>query len=320
MTASTHPSSARPVMTVRGPLPYERLGIADAHNHLWIESVPGTPPGMPVLNQFDPILKEMVAYRENGGETLLDCQPEGCGRDGNQLLALSKASRVNLVACTGFHRRKYYPQDHWLWHATSQKISDFISAELQQGLLETLEAPLPVRAGFIKIALESTWADCFQAGLEGAASAAIKSKALLEIHTEKGALAEKASIYFMDLGLSPDQLVLCHMDKRPEVGLHKELARMGVLLEYDTFYRLKYNPSVNLWPLIEQMTNAGLSDRVALATDMAEAELYHFIGGGAGLASLPGEIQDQLITKGFPETARKQMLGGNIARRLAGIH
>lgn len=29
---------------------------------------------------------------------------------------------------------------------------------------------------------------------------------------------------------------------------------------------------------------------LALATDMAEAELYHFIGGGAGLASLPGEI------------------------------
>ena len=68
------------------------------------------------------------------------------------------------------------------------------------------------------------------------------------------------------------------------------------------------------------MVSAGFSDRVALATDMAEAELYHHIGGGAGLASLPGEIQDQLIEKGFPETARKQMLGGNIARRLAGIN
>ena len=73
-------------------------------------------------------------------------------------------------------------------------------------------------------------------------------------------------------------------------------------------------------PLIEQMTGAGFSDSVALATDMAEAELYHFIGGGAGLASLPGEIQDQLHEKGIPEAARKQMLGGNIARRLAGIN
>ena len=320
MTVSAHLSSARPVMTVQGPLPYEGLGITDAHNHMWIEPVPGAAAGSPILNQFNLILKELVAYREKGGGSLLDCQPEGCGRDGNQLLALSKASGVNLVACTGFHRKKYYPQDHWLWRATAQKICDFLGSELEQGLLETLETPAPVRAGFIKIALEPSWADCLQAGLEGAASAALKTNALLEIHTEKGALAEKACIYFMDLGLLPDQLVLCHMDKRPDASLHKELARLGVLLEYDTFYRPKYNPSANLWTLIDDMAGAGFSDRVALATDMAEAALYHFFGGGPGLASLPSEIQAQLIKKEIPETARKQMLGGNITRRLAGIH
>lgn len=313
-------SVARPVMTVQGPLAYERLGITDVHNHLWIDRVMGAQPGAPVLDQFDLILKELVEYHDKGGETLLDCQPQGCGRDGNQLLALSKASGVNLIACTGFHRKKYYPQDHWLWEAPAQKISEFLSAELEHALLETLATPAPIQAGFIKIALESSWADCFQAGLEGAASAAFQTRALIQIHTEKGALAEKACVYFMDLGLSADQLVLCHMDKRPDDGLHKELARLGVLLEYDTFYRPKYDPSEKLWPLIEKMVAAGFADRVALATDMAEPELYHFLGGGAGLASLPGEIQAQLTQKEIPEPARRQMLGGNIARRLAGIH
>jgi phosphotriesterase-related protein len=287
---------------------------------MWIEPVPGAGPGGFVLNQFDPILKELIEYREKGGGTLLDCQPEGCGRDGNQLLALSKESKVNLLACTGFHRKKYYAQNHWLWGVNAEKVCDFLCSELEQGLIETLKTPSPVKAGFIKIALESSWADCPRAALEGAAFAAFKSKMLIEIHTEKGALAEKACVYFTDQGVLPNQLVLCHMDKRPDVGLHKELARLGVLLEYDTFYRPKYNPTTNLWPLMDQMVSAGLSDRIALATDMAEAELYHFIGGGAGLASLPGEIQNQLIEKGFPENARKQMLGGNIARRLAGIN
>ena len=309
-----------PVMTVQGPLSYDQLGITDAHNHLWIEPVPGADPGSPVLNQFDLILKELIEYREKGGETLLDCQPAGCGRDGNKLVALSKSSKVNLIACTGFHRKKYYHQDFWLWKANAQEICEFLYCELEQGLSETLNTPAPVRAGFIKIALEATWADCPHPAMEGAAYAALKSKALIEIHTEKGALAEKACIYFMNLGLSPNQLVLCHMDKRPHISLQKELARLGVLLEYDTFYRPKYDPSANLWPLIEQMVNAGYSDHVALATDMAEAELYHFIGGGAGLASLPGEIQNQLNEKGIPEAAQTQMLGGNIARRLAGIN
>ncbi len=207
-------SAARPVMTVQGPVPFESLGVADAHNHMWIDPIPGADPNAPILNQFDSILKELIEYREKGGGTLLDCQPGGCGRNGNQLLALSIASSVNIIACTGFHRKKYYSQDCWLWKADAEKICDFLCSELNQGLLETLETSSPVRAGFIKIALESAWADCTPAALEGAASAALKSKALMEIHTEKGALAEKACVYFTDVGLSPSQLVLCHMDKK----------------------------------------------------------------------------------------------------------
>jgi phosphotriesterase-related protein len=320
MSLSVQRSKPHPVITVQGSLPYEQLGITDAHNHLWIDPVPGADPSSPVLNQFDLILKELVEYRERGGGTLLDCQPAGCGRDGNKLFALSRASGVNLIACTGFHRKKYYSPNHWLWEADADDVADFLYCELEQGLFETLETQSPVRAGFIKIALEAAWADCPQAALEGAACAALKSGALMEIHTEKGALAEKACVYFLDLGLLPQQLVFCHMDKRPEIRLQKELARLGVLLEYDTFYRPKYNPAANLWPLIEQMVAAECSNSIALATDMAEAESYHFIGGGAGLASLPSEIQKQLEENGIPEAARKQMLGGNIARRLAGLN
>jgi predicted metal-dependent phosphotriesterase family hydrolase len=319
MTASPSITVPRPIMTVRGPVPYERLGITDAHNHVWIDLIPGADPQAPVLNQFDLILQELNEYRQSGGKTLLDCQPGACGRDGNTLQTLSKESQVNLIACTGFHRKKYYPENHWLWEKNAETVCDYLCSELEQGLNETLHTTSPVKAGFIKIALESVWTDCPQAAIEGAASAAFKTKALIEIHTERGALAEKACVYFSEMGLSPHQLVLCHMDKRPDISLHKELANLGVLLEYDTFYRPKYNPNSNLWPLIEQMVNAGHSNRIALATDMAEADHYHSIGGGSGLKSLPGEIQNNLKQKGFSEIARKQMLGGNIARRLAGI-
>jgi phosphotriesterase-related protein len=283
-----------------------------------ITPVQGSESGVPVLDQFNLILQELIEYRQKGGATILDCQPEGCGRDGTRLQILSKDSKVNLIACTGFHRKKYYPQDHWLWKADAHKIDALLCSELERGLVETLDTPFLVKAGFIKIVLESSWENCFHAGLEGSAAAALKTGALMEIHTEKGALVEKACLYFMDLGLSPDRLVFCHMDKRPDIGLHKELARVGVLLEYDTFYRPKYNPAEHLWPLIDQMVNSGFPDRVALATDMAEPGLYHFIGSGPGLASLPGEIQAKLKEMGFPEIVRHQLLGANIARQLGG--
>jgi predicted metal-dependent phosphotriesterase family hydrolase len=92
-----------------------------------------------------------------------------------------------------------------------------------------------------------------------------------------------------------------------------------VLLEYDTFYRPKYSPETNVWPLIEQMAAAGLSDRLVLATDMAETDQYLAAGRGPGLAGLPAKIKARLERMGIPEPAIQQMLGGNIARRLAGI-
>jgi len=306
-------------MTVLGPVDYTDLGTTDAHNHVWIDPIPGADPSGPVLDQYEAIRQELVEYRAAGGTSMLDCQPGGCGRNGNQLRKLSQDTNVHLIACTGFHRKKYYTTDYWLWSASSDKASEYFTGELDQSLIETREAEIPVRAGFIKIALEENWKDTPQAALEGAARAAVNSRSLLEIHTEKGRLAEKACVYFSDLGVLPHQLVLCHMDKRPDPCLHTELAHFGVLLEYDTFFRPKYNPAINLWPLISELVKAGCADRIALATDMAESAMYRTISGGPGLLSLPRAIRGQLHDFGYSDQTIQQMLGGNIARRLAGL-
>jgi len=295
------------------------MGITDAHNHVWIDPIMGVDPRAPVLNQFEMICAELASYRTAGGNSLLDCQPGGCGRNGNQLIRLSAASGVNIIACTGFHRKKYYPANHWLFTASPQKAAAYFIGELTGSLEETRNLPEPAQAGFIKLALEASWDESPRSALEGAAHAAHETGAMIEVHTEKGALAEKAVVFFEDHGVSPHRLVLCHMDKRPDFGLQSELARYGVLLEYDTFYRPKYSPETNLWPLICKLVEAGLAEQVALATDMAEAELYKLIGRGPGLASLPGEIKSRLSRLGIPPVAIQQMLGGNIARRLAGF-
>lgn len=313
------PGALRQVRTVLGEISYETLGITDAHNHLWIEPIPGAAPGALVLNQYREIQEEIKLYRAAGGESLLDCQPGGCGRNANKLAQLSRATGVNIIACTGFHRWKYYSPDHWLFTTNPERASEYFLRELTSALQETKDQPEPIQAGFIKIAFESGWSDSPQAALEGAAEAARQIGSLVQIHTEKGELAEKAVIYFEDHGVAPTQLVLCHIDKRPDFGLHGELAKFGALLEYDTFYRPKYEPESKLWTLINKMVDGGLSDHIALATDMAEAGMYATIGQGPGLASLPTEIKSKLIKMGISETSIHQMLGGNIARRLAGL-
>ena len=96
------------VQTVLGGISYEEMGITDTHNHVWIEPVQGADLASPVLNQFDLIRKELLAYKAAGGASILDCQPGRCGRNANHLAELSGLTGVNILACTGFHRRKYY--------------------------------------------------------------------------------------------------------------------------------------------------------------------------------------------------------------------
>ncbi len=54
--------------------------------------------------------------------------------------------------------------------------------------------------------------------------------------------------------------------------------------------------------------------------ELAEPKMYHSSGGGAGLASLLGEIRARLIEKDSHEAVQKRLLGGNIARRSAVLH
>jgi 5-phospho-D-xylono-1,4-lactonase len=319
MTASAPDPSILPpqITTVLGPVPAESIGLVDAHSHLWIDPVPGSAPGSPVLNRERAILAELSDFRALGGGAVVDCQPGGCGRNAVELMWLSRESGIHVIACTGFHRQRYYSPDFWLWSATAERAAGYFLDEIRVGLSETLKLPIPARAGILKIACEATLATTPAAALEGAAYAAVASDTALEIHTERGAAAEEILRYFLDRGVPAGRLVLCHVDKRPDLALHAELASAGALLEYDTFYRPQYRPEETAWPLIAAMLAAGYERSLALATDIAEAALWKHLGGGPGLPGLATLILPRLHSIGATPAQIELLLGKNILRSIA---
>ncbi len=304
------------LMTVTGPLRPSDAGTTDAHNHVWISPVAGAAGG-PVLDDEDAIRSELAAYREAGGGTIIDCQPGGCGRDGRRLQALAEASGVHIVACTGFHLRRYYPPDYPLFGADPGSACELFVTELRAHLTETNDSATPVCAGFIKIACEATLKGSPVHLIEAAVRASLDTGAGIEVHTEQGSDAERIARAMLDFGLPPGKLVLCHIDKRPDLALHRELAQQGILLEYDTFYRPKYDPERHLWPLLEGMIEAGLADHVAVATDMADAAMWSTLGDGPGLTGLFTQIIPRLHALGCDEATIRRLTGENIVARLA---
>ena len=305
------------VMTVLGAQPPEALGITDAHNHVWIDQVADTVETVPHLDDPQAILQELLDYRQTGGSSIVDCQPGGAGRNGLRLRELALQSGVHLVACTGFHLPKYHPRGYGLFQAGADQACALFTSELQEGLTETLSHSSRVRAGFIKIACHATLAATPQALLEGALRASLETGALILAHTEKGSAAEAFAQYFLDGGLPPHRLVLCHIDKRPDLGLHEALAQAGIGLEYDTFFRPKYEPERNVWPLLERMVSDGWAGQVVLAADMGGPSMWSRLGNGPGLTALLTQVEPRLRQSGMDETTVRTLMGGNMAHRLA---
>jgi phosphotriesterase-related protein len=174
-----------------------------------------------------------------------------------------------------------------------------------------------VLAGLIKIACEDSLEKSPLQLMEAAVEASLRSGCAILVHTEKGADAERIARSLQTFGLLPGKLVLCHMDKRPDFGLHQALAQEGILLEYDTFFRPQYNPEEGVWPLLESMLSRGLEGQIAIAGDMADESMWRRLGGYPGLTGLSNQVLPRLIRMGVNAEAIGKVSGGNIVHRLA---
>ena len=113
------------IITVTGQIPPEELGFCQCHEHLLI--APGR------SGEIDPALcfhditrsaQEACRYRAAGGSSLVDAQPVGCGRMASGLLEISRQAGISLVASTGFHKMRFYPEEHWIFSASSSQLRD----------------------------------------------------------------------------------------------------------------------------------------------------------------------------------------------------
>lgn len=298
--------------TVLGTLNPQDAGIVDGHTHVWIEDIGAIGDTPLVLNQQVQIEKELRDFVTAGGRTMVDCQPFGCGRDGNKLREISNNTGVNIIACTGFHLRKHYPKHAPIFEMTTAQAHQQFVGELEHGLQEAPD----IQAGFIKIACEATLDSSPKHLIEAAVQASIETNAAIEVHTERGTDAEAIADFMLRLGLSPQKLILCHMAKRFDVGLHQSLADRGILLEYDSFIRPKYDPDNTSWVLLFEMLEAGYENNIILATDLAEAHLWQHIGGGVGAVALIEIIKYRLEKAGVSDDVSSKLLGANVAQAL----
>ena len=222
-------SATRRIETVRGPRELGSEGLIDAHGHVWNSPPPGGPADAPRLDREDAIADELAAFAAAGGTAVVDCQPPGAGRDARRLVWLADATGVAIIAATGFHLRRYYPDGESVWTQDAEAARARFLGELTEGMVEDGKR-LPARAGVVKVAHPGRMEPGTERLLAAAAAAAAQAGVLLVVHTERGAGVEALAEFLVGTELSSHDVMLCHIDKRPDLGLHRQLAGAGFLL------------------------------------------------------------------------------------------
>jgi 5-phospho-D-xylono-1,4-lactonase len=312
------------VRTVLGDVDAATLGITNAHEHVLIRSglILVREPDFR-LDSVEKSVEELREFRGFGGGTVVDTAPIGLGRDPDGLRAVSRDSAVRIVGATGFHKTKYYLDSHWRFHYSAEEIAKLFIDEIEIGMDQNgYDGPLVKRseakAGVVKVASDYQLINrATQVAIEAAAIAHRATGSPVLTHTELGTMGMQQLRLLESHGVVPQHVVLSHMDRNPDLYVHRELAQAGAFLEYDGPGRVKYFPESTLIALMRAMFEANLGDHVLLGGDMARRSYWKAYGGGPGIAYTLEHFVPRLRNEGFSPKEIQQILVKNPARAFA---
>lgn len=310
--------TVRCARTVLGDVPIDQLGAVYAHEHLIIQGGLGVMKKADLkLDRVDHAVTEMTECMSYGARTFVDYMPLDSGRNPEALVQLSKRTGAHIIAVTGFHKPMYYDDLHWIYRYSLDQIAQLLIAECEQGMdRHSYNGPLverlSARAGVIKGASDYNVIQPVSRKLfESAAIAHLVTGVPIATHTEHGTCGLEQIRLLQDFGVPAEHVIICHMDRNPDLELHKELASAGCYLEYDNATRIKYHPDSLGINLIRGMVEAGYGDRLLLGTDFALRSYWKAYGGGPGMAQLLSSFVPRLLREGIPPEAVDAMLKTN---------
>lgn len=316
MTVSGMPEPSRgTVMTVRGPVAPEELGVVMMHEHLLHDDVPYPcwydPPPTAVaegwaeaaitmdrlgalqrspfamlentrLTRRDPIGTELAYFRKAGGGTVVEVTSQGLVPDPEGLLQISKATGVHVVAGCGFYVEHSLPKEFASW--STESVARRIIDDITKGIAGT-----SVRAGIIgEIGTSDPITANEEKSLRAAGMAAVETGLAVMVHL--GMTGEQAFPAFRILtaeGVPPDRIIMNHMDEANDIDYSRRVADLGCIVEYDTFGSEWY---YDTWGTYEprdtervaglaRLCDMGYADRLTVSQDVFYKQNLRAYGG-----------------------------------------
>ena len=310
------------IRTVLGDVGPAELGRCYAHEHLIIDPSYTTQlfPDI-LLPSVEKAVAELVDFKKAGGGAMVDCMPCDAGRNVLKLAEISRATGVHLVAPTGLHRTRFYPEGHWRFRSSIEALSDLFTAEIESGIdANDCAGPelrrTPHRAGVLKLGSDGAELDAAERlAFEAGAAAHRRTGAPVITHCEPARGLEQVA-FLAARGVDPRHVVLSHTDREPDPAYHRALLKSGAFVEYDRCFRAKLddaNPTLRLFVAMAKE----FPDQVMLGTDGARPSYWRSYGGAPGLDYMLREFSDRARHLGVSDALLDKVFIANPARAYA---
>jgi phosphotriesterase-related protein len=302
-----------PIVTVTGPIPASEAGYTLSHEHVLVDL-------WNLVRSYDVILddeclaiRELAAYRQAGGSSLVDATSGGIGRNPNALRRISEATGVRIVMGCAWYRELVYPP--LVYERDTNALADVIVNDLMQGADGT-----GVRAGIIgEIGTERKHITPAQERVfRAAARAQRRTGACVMTHTTHfGELALEQIALLREENVAPGRIAISHLGDRHDTKQLLRIAGEGVFLSVDNIGYLGngYPPDEVRMRNVSLLISEGFLAQIVLGGDICQkSHLAAF--GGKGYAHVPRCFLPLMRANGIGEEAILQMTVANPARML----
>lgn len=296
--------------TTLGPKHADELGVILPHEHLFVDL---RTPDAPRHSEADPaevvalMAPQIEAIKAQGVTALVECTPEGVGRNVAAVKAVSAATGLPVVAPTGIYREPWVPV--WAMQASEDALHEWMLRELNDGIGDT-----GVRAAWIKLSAGDDGITPVEAKiLRAAARAAKDSGAVIGSHTIRGRVVRDQLAVIEAAGYTAERFIWIHASA-DEPALNLEIARRGAWIEYDWIGGAWPNaqPDSLFIDRISFLCESGFDKRILLSQDRG---WFDPVKPGGGTPSpftyLIESFLPKLRNAGFDAAALRTMMKDN---------